>query len=203
MRSDVVEMQNSITPRKNMKHTRHLTSFARSACLTVFFLSSRVLSGSEERFMGAVGPHHRTREQAEMMAAEAGEPSTSPPAHTAAALQGQRVIEVATGMHYWDGERWKGSDPSFQVTEDAFVASKLQFKVCLSAQLNSQGAVTIITPDGLTIKSTPVAIGLYDPLADVRRSSRKSEIAQAHFLAVTRWCIRTLSKGLVRASFIP
>lgn len=165
MRSDVAEMQTSITPRKNMKHTRQLSFLARSACLTVFFLSSRVLSGSEERFMDGVGPHHRTRDHAEMMAAEEGGPTTNRPTHTVAASPDRRVIEVATGMHYWDGERWKRSDPSFQVTEDAFIANKLQFKVTLSAQLNGRGAVTIITPDGLTIQSTPVGIGLYDPVS--------------------------------------
>src|SRR5204862_1767585 len=46
---------------------------------------------------------------------------------------------------------------------DAFIAERVQFKVRLSANLNKIGAVTVVTPDGLTLHSTPAGIGLYDP----------------------------------------
>src|SRR3989442_2714768 len=73
-----------------------------------------------------------------------------------------RVVEIATGMNYWDGQQWVPSDPSFDVTEDAFVATRLQHKVRLGADLNTIGAVTVTTRDGITLHSTPVGIGLYD-----------------------------------------
>src|SRR6266566_3435230 len=72
------------------------------------------------------------------------------------------VTAIATGMNYWDGQQWVPSDPSFDVTEDAFVATRLQHKVRLGADLNTIGAVTVTTRDGITLHSTPVGIGVYD-----------------------------------------
>jgi len=77
-------------------------------------------------------------------------------------LSDRRVVEIGTGMNYWDGQQWVPSQPSFEITEDAFVADRLQYKVRLPANLNVPAAVTVITPDGITLKSTPVGIGLYD-----------------------------------------
>ena len=79
---------------------------------------------------------------------------------------GQQVIEIATGMHYFDSssQQWLRSDPSFVPSPDgsSFVAAKLPNQVTLSANLDAVAAVTDVTPDGLTLQSTPVAIGLYD-----------------------------------------
>jgi len=72
------------------------------------------------------------------------------------------IVELETGMNYWDGARWVPSDPTFDLTEDSFVAQRLQYKLRLFAELNTPGAVTLTTPDNLVLKSTPVAIGLYD-----------------------------------------
>ena len=65
-------------------------------------------------------------------------------------------------MNYWDGRQWAPSDPSFTLTEDAFVATRIQHKVRLGADLNTIGTVTVTTRDGITLHSTPVGIGLYD-----------------------------------------
>jgi len=75
---------------------------------------------------------------------------------------GRSVVEIGSGMNYWDGQQWVPSDPSFEVTADAFVAERLQHKVHLKANLNRVGAVTVTTCDGITLRSTPVGIGLYD-----------------------------------------
>jgi hypothetical protein len=72
------------------------------------------------------------------------------------------VVEIATGMNYFNGEKWVPSDPSFVETPQAFIAAKVQHKVQLSRQLNRVEAVTMRTPDGLLLKSTPVAIGFYN-----------------------------------------
>lgn len=74
----------------------------------------------------------------------------------------RRIVEVGTGMNYWNGEKWTPSDPTFDITEDAFVADRIHFKVRLEASLNKIGAVTVITPGGIELVSTPVGIGLYD-----------------------------------------
>jgi hypothetical protein len=77
---------------------------------------------------------------------------------------GQKVIEIATGMYYLEksSQQWLRSDPSFVPSPDgsSFVAARLPNQVTLRADLNTVAAVTDVTPDGLTLQSTPVAIGL-------------------------------------------
>ncbi len=77
---------------------------------------------------------------------------------------GQSITEIATGMNYWDGRTWSPSEPEFQVAADGsgFAIDKVQDPTHLAANLNSYGAVTVTTPDGVTLRSTPLAIGLYD-----------------------------------------
>ncbi len=77
---------------------------------------------------------------------------------------GQSVTEIATGMNYWDGTQWTPSNPSFVLSPNgtAFVAAQIQDPTQLAINLNVQGAVTVVTPDNVTLSSTPIAIGLYD-----------------------------------------
>ena len=37
-----------------------------------------------------------------------------------------RIVEIATGMNYFDGQNWVPSDPAFEATADAFVAQRIQ-----------------------------------------------------------------------------
>jgi hypothetical protein len=74
-----------------------------------------------------------------------------------------RIVEIATGMNFWNGQSWLPSDSTFSLTNGDFVASRLQHKVSISADdLNVAGAVNVRTPDGLMVSSTPSGIGLYD-----------------------------------------
>jgi hypothetical protein len=73
------------------------------------------------------------------------------------------VVAIETGMNYWDGQQWSPSEARFDLTEDAFVANRIQHRTRLNADLNAIGAVTTTLVDGTTLRSTPVAIGLYDP----------------------------------------
>jgi hypothetical protein len=77
---------------------------------------------------------------------------------------GQSVTEIATGMYYFDGQQWSPSENSFALSTDgsSFVANKIQDPTTLAANLNVQGAVTVTTPDNVTLRSSPVAIGFYD-----------------------------------------
>ena len=81
---------------------------------------------------------------------------------------GQTVTEISTGMNFLDAttQQWSKSDASFVVAPDgsAFTAQRMQHKVTIDANLNAAegGAVTAVTPDGITLNSTPVAIVLYD-----------------------------------------
>ncbi|HTE89815.1 MAG TPA: hypothetical protein VK639_12710, partial [Terriglobales bacterium] len=105
-----------------------------------------------------IGPDQKIWARALTNTSSSGAQSTSLPGRGK-----HRVIEIATGMNYWDGQNWVPSDPSFDVTPDAFVAQRTQHKVRLEAgNLNQIGAVTVTTPDGIVLRSTPVGIGLYD-----------------------------------------
>ncbi len=91
------------------------------------------------------------------------------PADTSGAIADQsanplqsRVVEIATGMNYWDGQQWSPSDPSFVAQNNGFAAQRTQHRVFIQSDLNSVGAVTVITRDGITLNSTLVGIGLYD-----------------------------------------
>ena len=80
---------------------------------------------------------------------------------------GQSVTEIATGMNYNNGGQWIPSNPSFVISPDgtAFEASHIQDPTKIAANLNGAGAVTVTTPDNVTLSSTPLAIGLYDPVS--------------------------------------
>lgn len=73
-----------------------------------------------------------------------------------------QVIELASGMHYWDGRQWTPSNPSFEATGDGFSATRTQHKVRLNSELLVQGAVRVMTRDGVVLHSTPLGIGLFD-----------------------------------------
>jgi hypothetical protein len=77
---------------------------------------------------------------------------------------GHSVTEIGTGINYWDGQQWSPSDPTFQISADgtSFVAEKVQHQIHLNANLNATAAVTTSAPDGTTLKSTPLAIDLFD-----------------------------------------
>jgi RHS repeat-associated protein len=72
--------------------------------------------------------------------------------------------ELSTGANYFDSGEWKSSQAEFVEDAEGFVAQKLQHKVRLQRDLNVGGAVHIRTPDGKELFSTPVALGIYDPI---------------------------------------
>jgi alpha-tubulin suppressor-like RCC1 family protein len=104
---------------------------------------------ASQRLPDEIGANHRAWSR------EVKEPMT-------ASQQRTRIMEIATGMNYWDGRQWTASEAAFEVTPDAFVANRLQHLVTLNGDLNRLGAVTVVTRDGVVLHSTPVAIGLYD-----------------------------------------
>ncbi len=117
--------------------------------LVLLLTSVLSVAQSHESDQGAVevGPHHRIHR----LAADESAPA-------------RQVITLGDGMHYWDGEQWSPSDPTFDVADEGFVASRLHYRVRLSPNLGEIGSVRVITPDGQVLESTPVAIGLYDPV---------------------------------------
>ena len=68
-------------------------------------------------------------------------------------------------MNYWNGAAWVASEPFFEDLGDSFAANKVQDRVSLQAELNSEGAVDVTTRNGLKLSSTPVGIALFDPIS--------------------------------------
>ncbi len=77
---------------------------------------------------------------------------------------GQTVTSIQTGMNFFNGSVWTPSNPSFVPSPDGtkFVATQIQDPTTISAQLNVQGAISVISPDNVTIRSTPIAISVFD-----------------------------------------
>jgi hypothetical protein len=91
--------------------------------------------------------------------------TTSHPSPTGQAVQQvHHVTRIASGLNYWDGTAWQRSDPTFEMSQDGqyAYANKVQMKIQLAANLATTNSVTITTPDGIVLSTTPVAIGLYN-----------------------------------------
>jgi hypothetical protein len=108
-----------------------------------------------------VGPHSRTW----VLPPDSSGPAGASPGSSHGGSG--RVVELASGMNYWTGTEYVPSDPVFEVSPDgdAFLATRVQHKVRISEELNQPGAITVVTPDGVNLHSTPVAIGLYDSVS--------------------------------------
>ena len=105
-----------------------------------------------DSFPGDIGPHHRVHGWTTLERDAEGVEQEVP----------HRVVEIASGMHYWTGEAFAPSDARFEVTPEAFAAERMGHKVWLRGNLNVASGVAVVTPDGQILRSTPVAIGLYD-----------------------------------------
>jgi hypothetical protein len=124
------------------------------------FLAGPVPRPANQRLVLAeVGPNHRSWR----VEADAPGGAVSNRFGLTRRSGGQPVVALETGMNYWDGQQWTPSEASFELTEEAFVADRVQHRTRLNADLNVVGAVTTTLVDGTTLRSTPLAIGLYDP----------------------------------------
>ena len=71
--------------------------------------------------------------------------------------------EVASGLHFVDEKGvWQESVAEFVPTRDGFLAARGPHQVALSRNLHSEGAVTVVTPEGQTLRSTPTLLAYVD-----------------------------------------
>lgn len=107
---------------------------------------------STNKPLAKVGPHHRVLARQQVQGKSLGD---SP-----------GVVELATGLNYWDGQQWAPSEAVFEESpQGGFVARKVQHPVSLPNDLNVAGAVEITTPDKISLSSTPVGIALFDEVS--------------------------------------
>ena len=74
-----------------------------------------------------------------------------------------RYTEVATGLHYRDEQgQWQETVAEFVAVPDGFVAARGPHQVALSSELTVPGAVTVVTADGQTLRSSPALLAFTD-----------------------------------------
>jgi len=142
-----------------------LTAAAQTAIVDSDTSSSEPLAGTPQHgidsdgFVDEYGPHHRVLSGGQD--ARPGRPGQD--------SRRGRVVQLGTGMHFWDGQSWQPSVPAFHesTNNDAYVAERIQARVRLGADLNTAGSVAVRVPGmpGRVLYSTPVAIALLDPVS--------------------------------------
>jgi hypothetical protein len=67
-----------------------------------------------------------------------------------------RYTEVATGLHYLDAKgEWYDTAAASEEVPNGWVAARGPRQVVLSTDLSFPGPVTVVTVDGVTLRSTP------------------------------------------------
>ncbi len=71
--------------------------------------------------------------------------------------------EIATGLHYPGPKgEWLETVAEFVPVAGGYLAARGPHQVALSTDLSTPGAVTIVTPDGRTLRSTPTLLAYVD-----------------------------------------
>lgn len=98
------------------------------------------------------GAHHRVEQWVERIIGEDG--ATNDVTHSYTVL--------ANGMNYLDGGEWKETVAEFVPVKAGWLAGRGPHQVFVSDDLFVAGAVTVVSPEGATWKSTPMTLALRD-----------------------------------------
>ena len=71
-----------------------------------------------------------------------------------------KVTELGNSMHYWDGQNWQESDPTLDIVDGEVLGVFTPHAFGVQANINVQGAVTLISPDNKIFTSTPLFLAL-------------------------------------------
>lgn len=74
--------------------------------------------------------------------------------------------ELAGGMHYWEEsvQEWREADPALSLYPEGAVADKVQQKVIFARNVNVEGSIDLMSAEGVRLRSTPLALILFDSL---------------------------------------
>ncbi len=97
------------------------------------------------------GPHHRTFEKTSERVLPGGVVTT----------EKERYIELATGMHYKQGEQWLETREEVEIVNDNAVARQGPHQVIWNSNANSPGAIDLLTDSG-RFRSHVIGIALTD-----------------------------------------
>jgi len=121
-----------------------------------------------------------------------------------------RVVELATGLHYWTGDGWAESRELIEPFPQGAVARSGPHRAIFAANLNSPGAIDLETPDGQRLTSHLLGLAYTDTATgrsvwisdDI--DSRPSPAAQPQpptfTLPTARWWAKLPSAITVRPS---
>ena len=73
-----------------------------------------------------------------------------------------RVVELATGMHYWAGDRWAESQELIEPFPDGAVARHGPHKAIFAPNLNTRDAIDLEMPDGQRLRSHILGLAYTD-----------------------------------------
>lgn len=98
------------------------------------------------------GPNHRTW--------------IAPPDSATGQHEPRKIVELRSGMHYWDPARsdWAESEPVFTETPEGFTADRIQHAARLAPDIYVTGALAFRLPESRRlVRATPVGIGPLQP----------------------------------------
>ena len=75
-----------------------------------------------------------------------------------------RYVELATGLNFMDPvtHQWQPSRPAFRLTDQGAVADSTAHQVRLAADISQPAAITLTTPDGQVLHTTPRGLSFFD-----------------------------------------
>lgn len=88
------------------------------------------------------------------------------------------VVELSTGMHFWDGNEFRVCEARFEAQDGKVVAQRTQHTVTLLQNIDQVGSVELVTPEGRAFRTTPLFVALRDldtgeavPIAQLQAST--------------------------------
>ncbi len=75
---------------------------------------------------------------------------------------GRGYVELATGLHYWEDGRWQDSKEEIEIVNGSAIARHGQHQVIFAANLNSAGAIDMLSPDGKRFRSHLLGLAYTD-----------------------------------------
>jgi len=121
-------------------------------CLGLCLTTQSLFAGDATSRIIDRGPHHRTWFISRPGVEADGTPSVIT----------NQFTEIATGMHYEKNGQWVESEEKIDLAPEGAVADRGQLQVTFAANLNSEGAVKLITPDNKTLRSHVLGLAYYD-----------------------------------------
>ena len=150
---DWTSIDPSFVPMKTHSHLLFLAAMVPAWVLTL----QPQINGSTriESIPGAIldrGPHHRVQEVIHHFRSPSGESFTR---------TGSYVL-LGTGLNYWEEGQWKETRAEIEIINGAAVARQGPIKVLFAANLNSPGAIDVLSPQRRRFRSHILGLAYSD-----------------------------------------